>query len=259
LIRWPYPKLFAHRGGGRLAPENTLAGMKQARASEYDAVEFDVKLSADGVAMLMHDDTLERTTNGVGAFREKTAEELAKLDAGAWKGETFVGEPIPRFDDVMAYLDSQRMLANIEIKPSPGREAETGRVVAKLASELANSARPPLISSFSVAALTAAAEAAPDLPRALLVERYEERALKVARALGCVSVNCPWHNITPAMLSRLHAEGLRVMAFTVNDSAVAGSLFALSLDGIFTDTLDDMAGTFPALRKIGNRTIGATD
>jgi len=226
-----------------------MAGMKQARALGYDAVEFDVKLSADGVAMLMHDDTLERTTNGIGAFRDKTAADLARLDAGAWRGPEFVGEPIPRFDDVMGYLNSHQMLANVEIKPGPGRESETGLVVAKLASELANSVRPPLISSFSVVALTAAAEAAPDLPRALLVERYEESALEVARALGCVSVNCPWHDITPAMLSRLHAEGFRVMAFTVNDSTTAASLLALSLDGLFTDALDDMAAAFPALRE----------
>jgi glycerophosphoryl diester phosphodiesterase len=222
--------------------------MKQARAFGYDAVEFDVKLSADGVAMLMHDDTLERTTNGFGAFREKTAAELAQLDAGAWRGSAFVGEPIPRFDDVMGYLNSQRMLANIEIKPCPRRDVETGRVVAKLANELAIAGHPPLISSFSVPALTAAAEAAPNLPRALLVEQYDASALDMARELGCASVNCPWQDVSPVMLSQLHANGFRVMAFTVNDSAVAGSLFALSLDGIFTDTLDDMAGTFPALR-----------
>jgi glycerophosphoryl diester phosphodiesterase len=233
--------------------------MKQARALGYDAVEFDVKLSADGVAMLMHDDTLERTTNGRGAFRERTAAELAQLDAGAWRGPAFVGEPIPRFDDVMGYLNSQRMLANIEIKPCAGRDVETGRVVAKLANELAVTGHPPLLSSFSVDALTAAAEAAPNLPRALLVEHYDASALDVALELQCVSVNCPWQDVTPAMLSKLHANGFRVMAFTVNDSAVAGSLFGLSLDGIFTDTLDAMAGSFPALRTSGNRTMVSTD
>ena len=247
-MRWPYPKLLAHRGGGRLAPENTLAGMRQAKALGFKAVEFDVKLSADGVAMLMHDDTLERTTNGVGVFRDKSAADLAMLDAGAWKGANFVGEPIPRLHDVMSYLNAQHMLANIEIKPCLGREGETGRIVAKLARQLAIGTYIPLISSFSVAALTAAAETAPDLPRALLVERFDLSVLDVARRLGCVSVNCPWRDINRPMLSQLHVEGLRVMAFTINDPAVAESLLTLSLDGLFTDALDDMAVTFPTLR-----------
>jgi glycerophosphoryl diester phosphodiesterase len=170
------------------------------------------------------------------------------LDAGGWKGAQFIGEPIPRLEEVMSYLNAQYMLANIEIKPCPGREVDTGRVVAALASQLANSARPPLISSFSVSALTAAAEAAPDLPRALLVERYDRSAMDAARRLGCVSVNCPWHDINALTLSHLHAAGLRVMAFTINDSTVAQSLLDLSVDGLFTDALDDMAGMFPALR-----------
>lgn len=248
MMRWPYPKLFAHRGGGRLAPENTLAGMRQAQALGFGAVEFDAKLSADGVPMLMHDDNLERTTNGSGAFGDKSAEELARLDAGAWKNAAFAGEPIPRFDEVMLYLNAQRMLANIELKPCPGRELETGHVVAKLADELAIAGYPPLISSFSVIALQAAAEAAPNMPRALLLEQYDHDALSVARQLNCVSVNCPWNDINASMLSHLHAEGLRVMAFTINDTAVAQALLDLSLDGLFTDALDDMASAFPALR-----------
>ena len=81
---WSYPKLFAHRGGGTLAPENTLAGMKIAANHLYTAVEFDVKLSADGVAFLMHDDMLERTTNGIGAFKDKSAAEIEMLDASGW-------------------------------------------------------------------------------------------------------------------------------------------------------------------------------
>src|SRR5262249_27352912 len=79
---WPYPKLFAHRGGGKLAPENTLAAMRLGQSLGYRAVEFDVKLSRDGVAMLLHDATLERTTNGKGDAGSCEWELLAKLDAG---------------------------------------------------------------------------------------------------------------------------------------------------------------------------------
>ena len=247
MMRWPYPKLVAHRGGGKLAPENTMAGMRAAHEHGFTAVEFDVKLSVDGVALLMHDDTLARTTNGTGLFREYTATQLATLDAGAWKDARFQGEPIPRFEAVMHYLAAQQMLANVEIKPCAGREAETGRAVALLAESLvADQVHKPLISSFSVAALRAAASAAPSLPRALLVEHYTATDDDVLAELGCVGVNCAWDAIEPAMLAHLHARGLHVMAYTVNEVALAERLFALGVDGIFTDALDAMAARFPA-------------
>jgi len=247
MKHWPYPKLVAHRGGGKLAPENTLAGMRTAHEHGFMAVEFDVKLSADGVAMLMHDDTLERTTNGNGLFRDHTATQLATLDAGAWKDVRYQGEPIPRLDAVMHYLASHRMLANVEIKPCHGGEAETGRAVALLAGSLAaDQVHKPLLSSFSVAALRAATIAAPSLPRALLVERYSAADDDVLAELGCVALNCAWNSVEPVMLAHLHARGLHVMAYTVNEVVVAERLFALGVDGIFTDTLDMMAASFPS-------------
>ena len=247
MKRWPYPRLLAHRGGGNLAPENTLVGMRVAHQHGFVAVEFDVKLSADGVAMLMHDDALARTTNGSGLFRDLTATQLATLDAGAWKDPRFAGEPIPRFDAVMHYLASNRMLANVEIKPCAGREAETGRAVALLCESLAAAHLPkPLLSSFSVAALRAAAIAAPALPRALLVERYSAADDDVIAELGCVALNCAWDTVERGMLAHLHARGVHVMAYTVNETSLAERLFALGVDGIFTDALDVMAARFPS-------------
>lgn len=224
-----------------------MAGMRAAHEHGFAAVEFDVKLSADGVAMLMHDDTLARTTNGTGLFRDVTATQLATLDAGAWKDVRFQGEPIPRFDAVMHYLASNRMLANVEIKPCEGREVETGRAVALLTEALVvDHIYKPLVSSFSVEALRSAASAAPSVPRALLVEHYTSADDDVLTELGCVALNCAWDSVEPGMLAHLHARGLHVMAYTVNEAAIAERLFALGVDGIFTDALDLMAARFPA-------------
>ena len=246
MSHWPYPRLVAHRGGGRLAPENTLAGMRLAKQIGFQVVEFDVKLAADGVPMLMHDDTLMRTTNGVGLFRDFSAAQLGTLDAGAWKGPTFAGEAVPRFDETMQYLAAQNMLANIEIKPCAGRDAETGAVIAALTEQLvAGQAIQPLVSSFSVEALRAAAHAAPHLPRALLVEAYQPGDDAVVAELGCVALNCAWQSIDAPMLTHLKQQGLRVMAYTVNDVALAERLFALGVDGVFTDELEVMAARFP--------------
>ena len=175
---WPYPTLFAHRGGGALAPENTLAAMKMGHSHSYVAVEFDVKLSADNVALLMHDATLERTTNGSGRIAEKSMVVLEEYDAGAWHSEPFRGERIPRFSAVAAYLHGLGMMANVEIKACPGREIETGRMIGELCEELwRDRLVKPLISSFSMVSLQAARAVAPNLPIGMLIDMPTQKHL----------------------------------------------------------------------------------
>jgi len=127
---WPYPRIFAHRGGGSLAPENTLAAIRLGQDLGFGAHEFDVKLSKDEVAMLLHDDTLERTTDGKGRACELGWAELCRLDAGGWHSQAFRGEPIPRFDAAARLLIAGGTLANVEIKPADGFDRITGERVA---------------------------------------------------------------------------------------------------------------------------------
>src|SRR6187549_733019 len=96
-VRWPYPRLIAHRGGGSLAPENTLAAIRTGHARGFTAVEFDVMLARDNVPMLMHDDNVDRTTSGRGAMTTHDSAALARLDAGSWHSAAFKGEPVPTF------------------------------------------------------------------------------------------------------------------------------------------------------------------
>ncbi|HEX7156357.1 MAG TPA: glycerophosphodiester phosphodiesterase family protein, partial [Burkholderiaceae bacterium] len=92
---WPYPRVLAHRGGGSLAPENTIAAISLGAARGQSAVEFDAMLARDGVPVLIHDPTLDRTTDGRGAVGRLSAAELARLDAGSWHSAHFAGEPVP--------------------------------------------------------------------------------------------------------------------------------------------------------------------
>lgn len=155
---WPYPKVLAHRGGGILAPENTLAGIRCGLAHGFHAIEFDVMLSSDGVPILMHDDALGRTVSGSGAISAHTAEQLLQMDAGVWFGPQFAGERIPAFSEVIAFCKRNGIWMNVEIKPAPGFERETGRVVAKMVQDLfqpeilvrAAAVALPLLSSFSL-------------------------------------------------------------------------------------------------------------
>src|SRR5512147_441203 len=126
---WPYPLWIAHRGAGKLAPENTLAAFRLGASHGYRAFECDVKLSADGVPFLLHDATLERTTPASGTAGERPWSELSRLDAGSWHSRAFAGEPLPSLEAIARYVQHNRFALNIEIKPTPGAEHDTGVAV----------------------------------------------------------------------------------------------------------------------------------
>jgi glycerophosphoryl diester phosphodiesterase len=236
---WPYPRWIAHRGAGKLAPENTLAAFRVGAAHGFRAFECDVKLSADGVPMLLHDSTLDRTTSGRGDAAALPWSELSRLDAGGWHGRTWAGEPIPSFAAIARYCLRNAFALNVEIKPSPGIERETGRVVAATAAALwAKSTALPLLSSFRPDALDGAREGAAALPRALLLDALRTGWLDEARALGCVAVVFNHALVDAAVLAAVHGAGLRACVYTVNDPAEARRLDAIGIDGIITDAVD---------------------
>lgn len=240
---WPYPARVAHRGAGRLAPENTLAALRLGASFGYTMFEFDVKLSGDGVLVLMHDATVDRTTDGAGRVGGFTLGELARLDAGGWHSDAYAGEPIPTLARVARWLRRNGCLANIEIKPEPGREAETGAATACEARWLWQGASvPPILSSFSEAALEAARAAAPELPRALLFgEALPDDALARCRALGCVALDVHHRALSGPLIASAHRAGLRVIAYTVNEAEHVVELSALGLDMFITDAVDRIA------------------
>jgi glycerophosphoryl diester phosphodiesterase len=236
---WPYPLWIAHRGAGKLAPENTLASFRVGAGHGYRAFECDVKLSADGVPFLLHDATLQRTTSGRGLAAKLAWNELAQLDAGGWHSRTFAGEPLPSLEGIARFCLRNGFALNIEIKPTPGAESETGRVVAEHAASLWHEAPvPPLLSSFQHAALEAARSAVPSLPRALLLESLRGRWLEDAQGLGCVAIVTAYAQIDADSIARIHGAGLKALVYTVNDPAEARRLVQLGIDGIITDAVD---------------------
>ena len=238
-LPWPYPPLVAHRGGGVIAPENTLAGFRAGVAYGYRAAECDVKLSADNVCFLLHDDAVDRTTDGQGLAAGLTMAQLAQLDAGCWKGACFAGEALPSFANVAAYCRAQGMLLNVEIKPCPGRDAETGRLVATEAARLwAGAVVPPLLSSFSAEALQAAQHAQPDLPRAWLVEEIPADWQDSLQEMECIALHCDHSTLTPALAAAIKAAGYQLLCYTVNDPARAREIMGWGVDSVCTDRLD---------------------
>jgi len=243
---WPYPRIFAHRGGGSLAPENTLAAIRTGQELGFAGQEFDVKLSKDDVALLLHDETLERTTSGTGRAADFAWPDLAKLDAGAWHSPAFRGERIASFEDAAKLLRSRQTLANIEIKPTPGCERETGRQVASRAQDLWGGAKiPPLLSSFSFEALIAAKEAAPPVPRGWLTEKFIAADWAKLAVLEAVSLHTDHRTLPREAIARLHDKGYRVLVYTINSAATAEKFLDAGVDGIYTDNLREFAERFP--------------
>lgn len=239
LPAWPYPRAIAHRGAGKLAPENTLAAFRHGASFGYRMFEFDVKLSGDGVAVLLHDATLDRTTSGTGRLDALALGQIAQLDAGGWHSPAYAGEPVPTLAAIARYLRANNFLANIEIKPVPGAEGRTGAAVALDARTLwAGADVPPLLSSFSEEALAAAREAAPELPRALLLDKLPGDWLDRLRALDCVALDANHRELRPEIIDEVHAAGFRVCCYTVNDLDRAQLLWGAGLDGLITDWVD---------------------
>jgi glycerophosphoryl diester phosphodiesterase len=228
----PLPRWIAHRGGGSLAPENTLAGIRVAARLGYRAVEFDVMLSADGTPVLIHDETLERTTNGAGRVCDTPDSILFALDAGN-------GERIPRFTEAAALCCELGLLANVEIKPATGHEVATAEVVASLAADLWQGTEiPPLLSSFSLEALEVARDRAPQIRRGVLFEAPPPEWLAELRRLQGISLHCDADLLSDEVLAEARAHDIPVLCYTVNTPKQAKMLFARGVSALFTDRLD---------------------
>jgi glycerophosphoryl diester phosphodiesterase len=236
---WPLPLWVAHRGAGRLAPENTLAAFRAGAAHGYRAFECDVKLSSDGVPFLLHDATLDRTTSERGEAGQRPWCELSRIEAGGWHSRAYAGEPLPSLDSIARYVQRNGFALNVEIKPTPGQEAATGKAVATACAALWSQATTPLLfSSFRPDALQAAKDAAPQIPRALLVDTLYTGWFEFVRALDCVAVVSNHKLMTAELIAQLHGAGLRGLCYTVNDATEARRLLALGIDGIITDAVD---------------------
>ena len=248
---WPYPKILAHRGGGTLAPENTLAGVRRGMAAGFRAIEFDVMLARDGVPVVLHDPDLGRTVAGSGSVADVDAHDLAARDAGSWFGPDYAGEPVPLFVEFAQYCKAHGVWMNIEIKPVPGHDTQTGTVVARLAAamfaaELAagDVARAPLLSSFSEAALEAARAAAPALPRAWLTSALPADWEARARALGAVAIHTNHMRLTRAQAAAVKAAGFGLFCYTINTPERVRELFGWGVDGLCTDRIDLIGPVF---------------
>lgn len=248
---WPYPRMLAHRGGGALAPENTLAALAEGHARGYRAAEFDAVLTADEVPVLLHDATLDRTTDGHGCVADWRADELAHLDAGRWFAPAFAGVRVPTLEQALQFCWERGIWLNIEIKPVRGHEVRTGEVVAacvgafcaRCAGQDAARARAfvPLLSSFAPEALAAARARAPELPRGLLVGAIPAGWRASLQALDAVTLHCDHRALDQAGARAVRGAGYGLLCYTVNDAPRAHELARWGVHAVCTDRIDTLA------------------
>ncbi|MBM3650817.1 MAG: glycerophosphoryl diester phosphodiesterase [Alphaproteobacteria bacterium] len=219
------PKVIGHRGAAAYAPENTLESFREARRRGATWVETDVKLTADGVAILMHDESLKRT---MGMDRLVAETPRAELPAG-----------VPTFEEAIALWGELGLGCNVEIKPCPGREAETARVaVDVLRRRWPVHLPPPLLSSFADESLAAAQAAAPQFARALLLDRFVKDWQQRAAAVGAAGINTNGKRLTAPWCCAIKQAGLALGVYTIDDPAVARALVGMGVDCIITDAPD---------------------
>ncbi|WP_084507521.1 glycerophosphodiester phosphodiesterase [Geminicoccus roseus] len=243
----PLPFVVGHRGSAAHAPENTLSSIRKAAEQGCRMVEFDVKLTRDRVAFLMHDSALSRTTSGRGWAARRDWAEIQALDAGSWFGPEWAGEHPPSLEEVVKLLVELDLDANIEIKPCPGRELETAEVVCgELKLYWPEGKAPPLLSSFARPSLEAAKRVAPYFPRGLLIERLPRDWKQAMERLECTSLHMSQKYAEPNRLAELQAEAVPVMVYTVNEPAHALALRQAGVQAVFTDAPDRILAALDA-------------
>ena len=242
----PPPPVIGHRGAASHAPENTLAGIRKAAALGVAMVEFDAKLTADGVPVLMHDDRLDRTTSGSGPSRDASLATIRTLDAGGWFDPAFAGEPVPTLAEALELCVSLGLAVNLEIKPCKGRERETAEASLAVAREIWPGDRsPPLVSSFARESMETALKVAPDWPRGVLFDKRPPDFEAAVAALRPATINTSHKRLNGKTVAALKAPGLPLLAYTVNDPDRARALFAMGVDGVFSDAPDAVLAVVP--------------
>ncbi len=233
-------RIIGHRGASSLAPENTLAAIRAAANAGVLWVEIDVRLLGDGTAVVHHDETVERCTDGAGPLSRYDRMSIRWLDAGRWYGDEFAGERIPLLTEALFLIRKLDLGVNLELKAVS--RAAARQLGAAVAGDLRAAAMPRervLVSSFEPLALEASRERARSLLIGCLWSRLPLDWRQRAVALGAASIHCNWQFLTERTAHAVKAAGLELYCYTVNDSKAFLPYWRWGVDGIFTDRPQD--------------------
>ncbi|MBX3098053.1 MAG: hypothetical protein KF761_00605 [Salinibacterium sp.] len=228
------PFVAAHRGGADGAPENTLPAFRLALASTAEFVETDLQLTSDGVPVLMHDFTLDRTTNGSGPVWANSWDTVSHLDAGSWFDPAFAGTGVPRLDDLLELVRPTTKRILLEVKGSWTEDQLTPVVASIRANDMEGRV---VVASFDLTSLVAARAVGPDLQRVLIIRSVEGDPAALAASCGASAIvtSKAFLRADPGVVARIHNAGLGVMIYTLNSGTTWADAVDLGVDGIITD------------------------
>ncbi|MCY4395403.1 MAG: glycerophosphodiester phosphodiesterase family protein [Rhodospirillaceae bacterium] len=229
------PRVIGHRGAALDAPENTLAGLREAARQGCRWVEIDVRLTADHRLVLMHDPSVDRTTTATGRVRELPLARLTAMDAGTRFGAAFAGEPVPSLDDAIDAAHALDLRLDIELKCEAGDSSAAAAALVAVLGRAWRAQDPPLVSSFDHAALVAVRKAAPDLPVAVVTPTLADEWREAFETLGAAALHVGDRGLAADPVRQLTAEGIEIGVYTVNDGGRARDLFSWGVTGVFSD------------------------
>ncbi len=241
ILPQPHFQIIGHRGACAFAPENTFASFRYAAAQGLNWVEFDTLRLDSGEWVVIHDNTLERTTNGKGLVRDKSLEYLQNLDAGSWFDPIFENERVPLLTETLDYLSILGLQANIEIKTMPGDpELLIQSFLSCIKDHWPIPIIPPLISSFDLNLLIALRrlETSSVYPLGYIIHEFQDTALEMAIHHGFKTLNCDHRYLTEATILKAHAHRIAILAYTVNDPIIGRRLLEQGVSAIFSNYPD---------------------
>lgn len=234
---------IAHRGASGHAPENTIAAFRRAVALGVSFIETDLHLTRDAHFVALHDDTVNRTTNGQGAIQNMTLAEARRLDAGSWFGSEFIGERIPTLPEILEFARKHDVVFYLEMKPNSFWGGEHALISAlREASEIPR----VVVISFDAALLANLHKLEPTLMTGLLFEKPNENPLEKAQQIGARQLAARGDLVTPNFLAEAHRLDFQVVCWTINNPAHMRALAAAGVDGIMSDYPDRL---FPLIKR----------
>jgi len=233
------PPVIAHRGASLFAPENTLAAFSKAKDLNLKWVEFDVMLTATGEAVVIHDEDLDRTTNGHGRVINSSYEYLKTLDAGSWWNPKFSNERIPLLQDVLDLLHEKQLAANLEIKALPGYEEITVQSIAAIF-EKNTQQLPLLLSSFSHITLKITRKLLPSASLGMLIDEWQPDWQDFCEGIHAAAININHSLLTPDRIRAIKEKNYTLLAYTVNTIERARELLSWGVDAIFSDCPEEI-------------------
>lgn len=244
------PVIFAHRGSSGEAPENTMSAFRLAIEQQAEGIELDVQMTIDKKIIVMHDEAVDRTTNGTGLIASQTYNRLKRLDA-SYKFPAYRGEPVPLLSQVMELLAPTTLQLNIELKNSVILYEGMEEAVVSMVREYGMASR-TVFSSFNHYSIAKLAKLAPEIEGAILYSEGLFEPWVYAAKLGARALHCRHNHAVPSIVERTHRAGMKIRPYTVNSESALKKFIAMGVDGIITNYPARMARIREEMQK-GNR------